>query len=135
MAHLQQLTTTWLRTPSRAFAKESKPTAPVFPDRDTIHQMAEAHHRQLLHAKRRGRSSDALHAQTETLRRISLQFTAQEAETFLNTYTEESSAVEREWLAKHSSQGSEEPLLLIVVNTLIVLAALLAIGAAIYYVM
>ena len=136
MVHLQRLTATLLRTPSQAFKREPKPTTPQLPDRDTIRKMAEVHHRQLVNVKRSGRSSsDALRAQTETLRRITQQLTAHQAETFLNAYTEESSAVERDWVSRQSSQRKEEPLVLIVINTLIVLAAVLAIGAAIYYVM
>jgi hypothetical protein len=134
MEHIQHLRMTWLRgTAARAEPEESPP--PQLPDRARVRRLAEMHHQQLLQAKQRtGSHYEMLRAQTEALRQFTLELTPSQADTFMNMYTEESSAVEREWLSRKSAQRIAEPLSATIVNTLTFLATIVAIGLAIYYV-
>jgi hypothetical protein len=92
------------------------------------------HQQQLLQAKKRtGSRYEVLRAQTEALRQFTLELTPTQADAFMNMYTEESSAVERERLSRKSTQGASEPLSATVVNTLTLLATIAAIGMAIFY--
>jgi|SRR5829696_8989228 len=134
MEHIQQLTMTWLRAPKRAVKRQPPAAAPELPDRDRVRKVAQLHHKQLLIAKqRRGSHYDALRAQTEALRQFTLQLTPEQADTFMNMYTEESSAVERAWLATTNTYRPKEPLNPTFVNTLTFVVTLLAIATAIYY--
>jgi hypothetical protein len=135
MEHIQHLRMTWLRaTPARAEpAQESPP--PQLPDRARVRRLAQMHQQQLLQAKQRtGSHYEMLRAQTEALRQFTLELTPSQADMFMNMYTEESSAVEREWLSRKSAQRAEEPLSATLVNTLTFFATIVAIGLAIYYV-
>ena len=136
MEHIQQLTMTWLRRPeARTDARPQQAAPPELPSRERVRRVAELHHRQLLQAKqRKGSHYDALRAQTEALRQFMLELTPEQSDAFMNMYTEESSAVEREWLAKQSAYRVKEPLNPMLINTLTFAITLVAIAAAVYYV-
>jgi hypothetical protein len=135
MEHIQQLTMTWLRPPAaRAYPREEPPAPPELPSRERIRRVAELHHRQLLQAKqRKGSHYEALRAQTEALRQFMLELTPEQSDAFMNMYTEESSTVEREWMAKQSAYRVREPLLPMLISTLVFVLAAVAIAAAIHY--
>jgi hypothetical protein len=122
----------------RAARTDARPQAaapPELPSRERVRRVAELHHRQLVQAKQRtGNHYEALRAQTEALRRFLLELGPERSDTFMNMYTEESSAVEREWMAKQSAYRVKEPLNPLIINTLTFGMTILAIGAAIYYV-
>src|SRR5829696_3066428 len=108
MEHIQQLTMTWLRAPERA-VKRQQPAAPELPDRERVRKVVQLHHKQLLIAKQRtGNHYEALRAQTEALRQFTLELTPEQADTFMNMYTEESSALELAWLATTNTYRAEE---------------------------
>lgn len=136
MEHIQQLTMTWLRPPAaRAYPREEPPAPPELPSRERVRRVAELHHRQLLQAKqRKGSHYEALRAQTEALRQFMLELTPEQSDAFMNMYTEESSAVERGWMAKQSAYRVKEPLNPMLINVLTFVISLLAIAAAVYYV-
>ena len=135
MEHIQHLSMTWLRNPAARVEPRQEATAPELPDRERVRKLAEFYHRQLLQARHRtGSHYEVLRAQTEALRQFTLELTPVQADTFMNMYTEESSAVEREWLSKQSNQRVPEPLNAALISTLTFFVSLLAIGLAIYYV-
>jgi hypothetical protein len=135
MEHIQHLRMTWLPdTAARAEPRQEAP-APELPDRARVRRLAALHQKQLVQARQRtGSHYEMLRAQTEALRQFTLELTPGQADTFMNMYTEESSAVEREWLSTKSGQRAEEPLNLTLVNTLTFVVTIVAIAMAIYYV-
>jgi hypothetical protein len=135
MEHIQHLRMTWLpATAARAEPQREAP-APELPDRARVRRLAELHQKQLLQARQRsGSHFEMLRAQTEALRQFTLELTPAQADTFMNMYTEESSAVEREWLSRKSEQRVPDPLNPTVVNTLTFVVTIVAIALAIYYV-
>jgi hypothetical protein len=136
MEHIQQLTLTWLRPPAaRATPRPPEPAAaPELPSRERVRHLAQLHHRQLLQAKQRtGSHYDVLRAQTEALREFTRELAPGQGDVFMNMYTEESSAVEREWMARQSVYRVKEPLSPTLVNTLTFAVTVAAIIAAIYY--
>jgi hypothetical protein len=135
MEHIQHLRMTWLpETAARAEPQREAP-APELPDRARVRRLAELHQKQLLQATQRsGSHFEMLRAQTEALRQFTLELTPAQADTFMNMYTEESSAVEREWLSRKSEQRVPDPLNPTVVNTLTFVVTIVAIALAIYYV-
>lgn len=136
MEHIQHLTMTWLRPPAtRTVARPQEVPPPELPSRDSVRGLAERHHRQLQQAKQRtGSDYEMLRAQTEALRQFTREFPAEQSEAFMNMYTEESSAVEREWMAKQTAYQAQTPLSPTIVNALTFLITLLAVVVAIYYV-
>jgi hypothetical protein len=135
MEHIQQLTMTWLRAPAREAKRPQAAAAPELPDRERVRRLAQMHHKQLVAEKQRTGSHYAtLRAQTEALRQFTLELTPEQADTFMNMYTEESSAVERQWLAANSKYRAEEPLNPAIVNVFLFMMTIAAIAAAIYYV-
>jgi hypothetical protein len=136
MEHIQHLTTTWLRPP-KARADTREPEAPPeLPDRERIRRLAEVFHKQLVQARQRnGTHYDVLRAQTEALRQFTVELTPAQADTFMNMYTEESSAVEREWMSRQSGRRIEQPLDPMFLTMLTFAVSVLAIGLALYYVM
>jgi hypothetical protein len=136
MEHIQQLTMTGLRP--RAARTDARPqvAAPTeLPSRERIRRVAELHHRQLVQAKQRtGNHYEILRAQTEALRGFMIELSPEQADEFMNMYTQESSALERDWLAKKSAYKVKEPLNPMLVNSLTFLVTICAIAAAIYYV-
>ena len=136
MDRVQPLSTMWLHKPAtRADRRPEAPApVPVLLDRDDIRQLAERHHRQLVHAKQRtGSNYETLRAQTESLRRMTLGLSPEDAEAFMNAYTEESSVVEREWVARHSGSHVSESLNATMVSMLAYVVTIVAIALAIYY--
>jgi hypothetical protein len=134
MEQIQQLTLTWLRPP--AARTDTRPQAvapPELPSRDRVRRVAALHHRQLVQAKQRtGNHYEAMRAQTEALRQFIQELTPEQSDLFMNMYTEESSAVEREWMARQGSQRAEQPLHPLV-SMLSFVVTVLVIVAAIYY--
>jgi membrane peptidoglycan carboxypeptidase len=136
MEHIQQLTLTWLRPPAtRERWPVMEPVAPPeLPPRERVRKLAELHHRQLLQAKQRtGSHYEMLRAQTEALRQFTRELTPEQSDVFMNMYTEESSAVERDWMSKQAAYRVNEPLSPTLVNTLTFAVTVAAIIAAIYY--
>ena len=134
MEQIQQLTMTWLRAPARGEQRQQQAAAPELPDRERVRRLAQIHHKQLVTEKQRtGSHYAALRAQTEALREFTMQLSAEQADTFMNMYTEESSAVERAWLAKQSSSRAPEPMNATLANLVTSVMAIGAIAAAAYY--
>jgi hypothetical protein len=133
MEQVHQLSTSWLhQTAARADRRRAAP-APVL-DRDDLRQLAERHHKQLVQAKQRtGSNYETLRAQTEELRRMTQGLSPEDSEAFMNAYTEESSVVEREWLARHSGHHVSESLNATIVSMLAYVVTIVAIALAIYY--
>ena len=96
--------------------------------------MSDQRRKRIQAKQRKGSHYDALRAQTEALRQFMLELTPEQSDAFMNMYTEESSAVEREWLAKQSAYRVKEPLNPMLINTLTFAIPLVAIAAAVYYV-
>jgi hypothetical protein len=133
MQHIQYLTQTWLRKPA---ARVVEPKAPPLelPDRERIQRLARLYHRQLASAKQDTRVYyELLRQQTEALRQFTLELTPEQADAFMNMYTEESSAVEREWQTKKSKWRSRDPLPPTLVGVLTFAVTVFAIALAIYY--
>jgi hypothetical protein len=134
MQHIQHLTLTWLRKPP---ARVVEPKAPPLelPDRERIQRLARLYHRQLASAKQQDSRVyyELLRQQTEALRQFTLELTPEQADAFMNMYTEESSAVEREWQAKKGKWRSRDPLPPMLVGVLTFAVTVFAIALAIYY--
>jgi len=135
MQHIQHLTQglSWLRKPP---ARVVEPKAPPLelPDRERIQRLARLFHRQLVSAKQDNRVYyELLRQQTEALRQFTIELTPEQADAFMNMYTEESSAVEREWQAKKGKWRSNDPLPPTLVGVLTFAVTVFAIALAIYY--
>lgn len=134
MEHVQALSTFWLPKPAVRADARPKTRAPILLDRNDLRQLAERHHKHLVQAKQRtGSNYEALRAQTEELRRMTLGLSPEHAEAFMNAYTEESSVVEREWLSRTSGRHASESLNATVVSMLAYVVTIVAIALAIYY--
>ena len=134
MEHIQQLTMTWLRAPVRGAKPQPQAAASEMPDRERVRKLAQMHHKQLVTEKQRTGSHYAtLRAQTEALRQFTLELTPEQADTFMNMYTEESSAVERGWLAANNTYRAPETLDPALINVFLFLVTIVAIAPAIYY--
>jgi hypothetical protein len=135
MEHIQHLRMTWLRPTAARAEPEQQPPAPELPDRARVRRLAEMHQQQLLQAKQKtGSHYEMLRAQTDALRQFTLELTPAQADAFMNMYTEESSAVERERLSRKSAQRAPEPLNATLVSALTFIMTIVAIALAIYYV-
>jgi hypothetical protein len=135
MEHIQHLRMTWLRPAAARAAPEQQAPAPELPDRARVRRLAEMHQDQLIQARQKtGSHYEMLRAQTDALRQFTLELTPEQADAFMNMYTEESSAVERERLSRKSVQRVAEPLNATLVNTLTFIVTIAAIAMAIYYV-
>ena len=135
MEHIQQLRMTWLRDTGARAEPRQEAAAPELPDRARVRRLAQVHQKQLIQAKQQtGSHYEMLRAQTEALRQFTLELTPEQADAFMNMYTEESSAVERERLIRKSEQRAEEPLNATIVTTLTFVVTILGIALAIYYV-
>jgi hypothetical protein len=134
MEHVQHLHSNWMRTPDARERQRQTPPAAQPIERARIRKLAELHHRQLVQAKRRfGTNDQMLRAQAEELRQLTIAMPEADANAFMNIYTEESSAVERQWQAKQRGHAAREPLNPTLVTMLTFLATILAVAAAIYY--
>ena len=135
MEHIQHLRMTWLRPTAARAEPAQHPPAPELPDRARVRRLAEMHQQQLLQAKQKtGSRYEMLRAQTDALRQFTLELTPAQADAFMNMYTEESSAVERERLSRKSAQRAPEPLNAVLVSALTFIMTIAAIALAIYYV-
>jgi hypothetical protein len=133
MQHIQSLTLTWLRKPTARTPEQKAPRLEL-PDRERIHRLARLYHRQLRNAKQDTRVYyELLRQQTEALRQFTLELTPEEADAFMNMYTEASSAVEREWQAKQGKWRAREPMSPTLVGLLTFAVTIFAIALAIYY--
>ena len=135
MEQIQQLTMTWLRPrAAREETRQEPPAPPELPSRERIRRVAELHHRQLVRAKQdTGSNYEILRAQTEALRQFMLELAPEHADVFMNMYTEESSALQREWMSKQSAHRVKQPLDA-VASLFGYVVTVLAIAVAIYYV-
>jgi len=134
MQHIQHLTLSWLRKPPAARVVEPKAPPLELPDRERIQRLARLYHRQLASAKQDTRVyHELLRQQTEALRQFTLELTPEQADAFMNMYTEESSAVEREWQAKKGKGRSRDPLPPTLVGVLTFAVTVCAIALAIFY--
>jgi hypothetical protein len=133
MEHIQQLTLTWLRRPPvRAIEPPAPP--PELPDRERIHRLARLYHRQLRVIKHDSRAYNALlRQQTEALRQFTLELTLEQADAFMNIYTEESSTVEREWRAESAAWRPQQPISPVLLRVMTFTVTVVAIALAIYY--
>jgi hypothetical protein len=133
MEHIQQLTLTWLRKPPVRAAEPPAPP-PELPDRERIHRLARLYHRQLQEIKHDSRAYHALmRQQTEALRQFTLELTLDQADAFMNMYTEESSAVEREWKKRSASWRPQQPISPTLLRVMTYAVTIAAIALAIYY--
>jgi len=133
MQHIQHLTLTWLRKPPVRVVEPKAPPLEL-PDRERIQRLARLYHRQLVSAKQDTRVHFELQRQqTEALRQFTLELTPEQADAFMNMYTEESSAVEREWQAKKGKWRAQDPLPPTLVGVLTFAVTVCAIALAIYY--
>jgi len=134
MQHIQHLTLSWLHKPT---VRAPEPKAPPLelPDRERIQRLARLYHRQLASAKHNTRLYyELLRQQTEALRQFTLELTPEQADAFMNMYTEESSAVEREWQTKKGNWRAHEPLPPALIGAVTFVVTVFAIALAIYYV-
>ena len=137
MEHIQQLSLTWVRRPRSAIENVGYPETvePLpLPARDRIRRLAAIHHSQRLSAKRdRSTVASVSQQQLEALRQFMLELTPSDASTFMDLYTEESSAVEREWLARRRSWKPDGALYPTLVSVLLFAVTVFAIVLAIRY--
>lgn len=136
MECIQHLTMTWPDTPTAPEVyRPATVTAPCPPSRESVRKLARRHHAQLVYAKRRtGSHQEMLRAQTEALRQSKRELTTEQWNAFMNAYTEDSSAVEREWMARQRARRVEQPLNPALTNAFGFAITILAVVAAISYV-
>jgi hypothetical protein len=133
MEHIQQLTLTWLRRPPVRAVEQPAPP-PELPERERIHRLARLYHRQLRAIKHDSRAYHALlRQQTEALRQFTLELTVEQADAFMNMYTEESSSVEREWKTRSATWHPQQPLSPTLMRVMTYGVTIAAIALAIYY--
>jgi hypothetical protein len=133
MQHIQHLTLTWMR-PERVETAEG-PIGPLpVPDRARVRRVAEIYFMQLKEAERVGQKTDEiLRQQVDALRAFTLELSPDAVNDFMNMFTEESSALEREWLARKREWRPRTEIPPALVMTLIFVVTILAIALAIRY--
>jgi flagellar biosynthesis protein FliP len=133
MQQIQHLSLTWMHRPARE--KPEQPLEPLaLPDRARIRRLAEIYHSQMKQAQREtGRVDEIARQQSEALRQFMIELTEADANAFINSFTEESSALEREWLARQREFRPPSELSPTFVRALIFVVTILAIGLAIAY--
>jgi hypothetical protein len=133
MQQIQHLSLTWMHRPARE--KPEQPLEPLaLPDRARIRRLAEIYDSEMRQAQREsGRMDEVARHQTEALRQFMIELTEADANRFINMFTEESSAVEREWYARQRRFRPASELSPTFVRALIFLITILAIGLAIVY--
>jgi hypothetical protein len=133
MQQIQYLTLTWMR-PARVETAEG-PTGPLpVPDRARIRRVAEIYFTQVKEAERVGQKTDEiLRQQVEALRAFTLELSPEAVHDFMNMFTEESSALEREWLARKRDWRPRTGIPPGFVTALIFLVTILAIALAIRF--
>jgi len=133
MQQIQHLSLTWMHRPARE--KPEQPLEPLaLPDRARIRRLAEIYHSQMKQAQREtGRVDEIARQQSEALRQFMIELTEADANSFINAFTEESSALEREWLSRSREFNPSSELSPTLVRALIFVVTILAIGLAIAY--
>jgi hypothetical protein len=133
MQQIQHLSLTWMHRPARE--KPEQPLEPLaLPDRARIRRLAEIYHAQMKQAQREtGRVDEIARQQSEALRQFMIELTEADANTFINVFTEESSSLEREWLARQREFRPPGELSPTFVRMLIFVVTIIAIGLAIAY--
>ena len=133
MEQIQHLTLTWMR-PERVDTAEG-PVGPLpVPDRARIRRVAEIYFTQLKEAERVGQKTDEiLRQQVDALRAFTLELSPDAVNDFMNMFTEESSALEREWLARKREWRPRSEIPPALVMALIFAVTILAIALAIRY--
>ncbi|HEV7992296.1 MAG TPA: hypothetical protein VGP25_10770 [Gemmatimonadaceae bacterium] len=123
----------WMYRPPRE--KPVQPLEPLaLPDRTRIRRLAEIYHAQLKQAQREtGLVDEILRHQSEALRQFMIELTEADANTFINTFTEESTALEREWLTRQRDYVPPGELSPTLVRVLIFVVTVVAIGLAISF--
>jgi len=133
MQQIQHLTLTWMR-PERVETAEG-PVGPLpVPDRARIRRVAEIYFTQLKEAERVGQKTDEiLRQQVDALRAFTLELSPDAVNDFMNMFTEESTALEREWLARKREWRPRTEIPPALVMALIFAVTILAIALAIRY--
>jgi hypothetical protein len=133
MQQIQHLTLTWMR-PERVKTAEG-PVGPLpVPDRARIRRVAEIYFTQLKEAERVGQKTDEiLRQQVDALRAFTLELSPDAVNDFMNMFTEESTALEREWLARKREWRPRSEIPPALVMALIFAVTILAIALAIRY--
>jgi len=133
MQHIQHLTLTWMRPERMEMAEGPVGPLPV-PDRARVRRVAEIYFTQLKEAERVGQKTDEiLRQQVDALRAFTLELSPDAVNDFMNMFTEESSALEREWLARKREWRPRTEIPPALVMTLIFVVTILAIALAIRY--
>jgi len=133
MQQIQHLSLTWMHRPPRE--RPEQPLEPLeLPDRARIRRLAEIYSFQMRQAQREtGSVEEIARQQTEALRQFMIELTEADANKFINMFTEESSAVEREWYARQREYRPAGELSPTMVRLLIFVVTVVAIGLAIAY--
>jgi hypothetical protein len=133
MQQSQNVSLTWMYRPPRE--QPAQPLEPLaLPDRTRIRRLAEIYHAQLKQAQREtGLVDEILRHQSEALRQFMIELTEADANTFINTFTEESTALEREWLARQRDYVPPGELSPTLVRVLMFAVTIVAIGLAISF--
>jgi hypothetical protein len=133
MQQIQHLSLTWMHRPARE--KPEQPLEPLaLPDRARIRRLAEIYDYQMRQARREtGRVDEVARQQAEALRQFMIELTEADAYKFINAFTEESSAVEREWHARQREFRTPTELSPTFVRLLIFVVTIVSIGLAIAY--
>jgi len=133
MQQIQHLSLTWMHRPAKQKPEQAlEPLA--LPSRARIRRLAEIYHSQMKQAQRdTGRVDEVARQQVEALRQFMIELTEADANAFINTFTEESSALEREWLARQRYYRPPGELSPTFVSALIFIVTVVAIGLAIAY--
>jgi hypothetical protein len=136
MQQIQHLSLTWIRPRDSEQPGGGQPVGPLpLPDRARIRHVAKMYQAQIRDAERSGGSTSVvLREQADALREFSLELSPDVANEFMNIFTEESSALEREWLSRQRTYKAQFEIPPMLVTTLVFVVTLLAIALAIRYV-
>ena len=130
MQQVQNLSLTWMQRTAKE--RPEQPLEPLaLPDRPRIRRLAEIYHAQMKEAERvTGRVDEVARHQSEALRQFMIELTEADANTFINRFTEESTALEREWLARQRLYRPPGELTGMLVRVLMFVVLILALGIA-----
>jgi hypothetical protein len=133
MQQVQQLSLTWMRPQS--VERREQPIGPLpLPDRSRIRRVAELYHAQIKEGERSGaRTEDILRQQSDALREFSLELSPDVVHEFMNIFTQESSAIEREWQSRQRAWKAQLEIPPMLVTTLVFIVTVFAIALAIHY--
>ena len=133
MQQIQQLSLTWMR-PQYAEKREPAVGPLPLPDRSRIRRVAELYHAQIKEAERSGARTDLIvRQQADALREFSLELSPDVVHEFMNIFTQESSALEREWQSRQRAWKPQLEIPPMLVTTLVFLVTIFAIALAIHY--